>query len=108
MAEKCPNPEVCPEVFCAASVGENPEAGVVVWVVVGLRAGSIRPGLWIEMASARRACCSGVMSLKALETELEAGVVKKDRRWSTLAGAGMPVRLTGPPAVGGFGSFELA
>jgi hypothetical protein len=48
------------------------------------------------------------MSLKALETELEAGVVMKERRWSTLAGAGMPVRLTGPPAVGGFGSFELA
>lgn len=84
---------------------------VIVAVVVGvfvLRAGSMSPGLCIEMASARRACCSGVMSLKAFETELDAGVVVKVRRCSTLAGAGRPVSGTGPPAVGAFGSFELA
>lgn len=84
--------------------------GVVAAVegVLALRAGSMSPGLCMEIASARRACCSGVMSLKALETELDAGVVVKVRRCSTLAGAGRPVSGTGPPAVGAFGSLELA
>lgn len=74
-------------------------------VVVGFLLGSISPGLCMEMASASSACCSGVISLNVFDDPPGAGM--NDRRCSTLAGAGIPAKGTGPAALGTFGNFEL-
>lgn len=78
---------------------------VVVMDVIGFLLGSISPGLCMDIASASSACCSGVISLNVFDGP--PGVGMNDRRCSTLAGAGMLVKGTGPVALGAFGSFEL-